>query len=92
MFFQNQKQIIEERENRKIQDGKQEIRLNDKIEEEPITIDLKIEGIKKISKIPIENVGVFSFFADVEEPETVVNNTSNSHKLFNMFRDTNAPK
>ena len=37
--------------------------IQDFIEEEPLTIDLKIEGIKKLQYIPIEHVGVHSFRA-----------------------------
>jgi hypothetical protein len=36
---------------------------NDDIENEPLTIDIKIEGITKIVNIPIEIVGVYSYSA-----------------------------
>ena len=33
----------------------------DFIEDDPFTIDLKITGVKKVSYIPIEKVGTYSF-------------------------------
>lgn len=31
------------------------------IEEDPLRLDIKIEGLRKITAIPIEGVGVYSY-------------------------------
>ena len=35
--------------------------MNDFIEDEPLAIDLKINGVDKILKIPLDIVGVYSY-------------------------------
>ena len=37
---------------------------NDYIEDEPLTIDLKINGIEKITLVPLDIVGVYSFASE----------------------------
>lgn len=47
-----------------------QIMFNDYIEDEPLTIDLKISGIRKVANLPIEIVGVYSYQAVVENTES----------------------
>ncbi len=39
----------------------------DTLEEEPIKIDFKINGVNKLKGIPIEGLGVFSYLATTKE-------------------------
>jgi len=59
--------------------------IQDFIEQEPLTIDLKIEGIQKLKNIPIEQVGVHSFRAlglcQVAASEPSVHFCSSGHTL-----------
>ena len=74
-FFTRQKQLLQQREQTKKLDGQQYF--NDIIEDEPIQIDIKINGLQKVRNIPIEMVGVYSM-------KTVTNKNEDMNILVNI--------
>lgn len=65
----------------------------DQIEDDPLTIDVKIDGIDKITGIPLDIVGVFSYptFAacghqgkEIKQPVNVIVNVNAVDKKHNI--------
>ena len=67
--------------------------LADQIEDDPMTIDIKIDGIDKIKNVPLDIVGVFSYpsyglcsheGAELKEPINVIVNINAVDKKHNI--------
>jgi hypothetical protein len=56
------------------------------LDEEPILIDFKIEGLKKIRGIPIEQLGVYSFISQTK-PRIIEEEKSQRKKKRSYLED-----
>lgn len=64
---------------------------NDYIEDEPVSIDLKIDGINKLTNLPIEIVGIYSYQANLSSFDLSSTKTSKSDdSLVNVIVNINS--